>query len=258
MIASSSARSASSSSPVRRSAAPSRRKASALPGEAARISRACAAASARHPRAAAAPPGGAPRSPCRSLRSPSRAQPRGAVSGRQARPFFACRPNMLDSWTCSADGRGGTRFGFRSSARCRGAKLAAAAALLLAAGAIYCFAYTLFQGGLENPLVGLAWATANLLPWLAAFEIAKRQCPPPGGAARRDRGRRDGALPAARDRLRPRRSAGSRVRRGLSAPPPGAGRGAAPVPPGPRAGIAGKASPAHRRALPTLCPSNCP
>ena len=52
---------------------------------------------------------------------------------------------------------------------------AVASALLLAAGALYCFAYTLFQGGLENPLVGLAWAAANLLPWLAAFEIAKRR-----------------------------------------------------------------------------------
>ena len=55
--------------------------------------------------------------------------------------------------------------------------IAAASALLLAAGALYCFAYTSLQGDLENPLVGLAWAIANLLPWLAAFEIAKRNAP---------------------------------------------------------------------------------
>ncbi len=53
-------------------------------------------------------------------------------------------------------------------------RLAAAGLLVLAGGALYCFAYNFLQGRLESPLIGAAWATANLLPWLAAFELAKR------------------------------------------------------------------------------------
>lgn len=52
---------------------------------------------------------------------------------------------------------------------------AIAASLLLAAGAAYCLAYTLSQGLVESPLVPLGWGIANLLPWLAAFELAKRR-----------------------------------------------------------------------------------
>jgi hypothetical protein len=65
---------------------------------------------------------------------------------------------------------------------------AIAGSLLLAAGAAYCLAYTLSQGLVESPLVPLAWGIANLLPWLAAFELAKRgagergRAFPPSGA----------------------------------------------------------------------------
>jgi len=51
---------------------------------------------------------------------------------------------------------------------------AAAGLIVLAAGGAYCFTYTLLQGAVENPLVGAGWAAANLLPWLVAFEAAKR------------------------------------------------------------------------------------
>lgn len=61
------------------------------------------------------------------------------------------------------------------------ARVAAAGAAIVAGGALYCFGYTALQGDAENPLVAIAWATANLLPWLAAFELAKRT----PGAARR-------------------------------------------------------------------------
>ena len=53
-------------------------------------------------------------------------------------------------------------------------QLAAAGFVVLAGGGIYCTLYNLLQGRLESPLVGAAWASANLLPWLAAFELAKR------------------------------------------------------------------------------------
>ena len=65
---------------------------------------------------------------------------------------------------------------------------AIAGSLLLVAGAAYCLAYTLSQGLVESPLVPLAWGIANLLPWLAAFELAKRgagergRAFPPSGA----------------------------------------------------------------------------
>jgi DNA-binding LytR/AlgR family response regulator len=48
------------------------------------------------------------------------------------------------------------------------------AALLVAAGAIYCTAYTSLQGEWESPTEGALWALVNLLPWLAAFELGKR------------------------------------------------------------------------------------
>lgn len=63
---------------------------------------------------------------------------------------------------------------------------AIAATLLVAAGTLYCLAYTSAQGMVESPLVPLAWTLANLLPWLAAFELAKRSA-----------GERAGALPPA-------------------------------------------------------------
>ncbi len=46
--------------------------------------------------------------------------------------------------------------------------------VLVGGGALYCTAYTLFQGEWENPLSGAGWALVNLLPWLAAFELGKR------------------------------------------------------------------------------------
>ena len=49
-----------------------------------------------------------------------------------------------------------------------------AGTLLVAAGALYCLAYTWSQGVSEHPAEGLAWTAANLLPWLAALELAKR------------------------------------------------------------------------------------
>ena len=53
--------------------------------------------------------------------------------------------------------------------------VAAAAAIIAAAGSGYCLAYNALQGELENPVVGLAWSLANLCPWLAAFELIKRR-----------------------------------------------------------------------------------
>lgn len=58
-----------------------------------------------------------------------------------------------------------------------GRESAIAAVLLFAAGAAYCLAFTFSQGLSESPLVPLAWTAANLLPWLAAFELAKRSSP---------------------------------------------------------------------------------
>ena len=49
-----------------------------------------------------------------------------------------------------------------------------AVALLFAAGAAYCLGYTLSQGLTESPLAPMGWTAANLLPWLIAFELAKR------------------------------------------------------------------------------------
>ena len=51
---------------------------------------------------------------------------------------------------------------------------AAAGLAILVFGGAYCFVHTMLQGYAESPIVGAAWAMANLLPWLAAFELAKR------------------------------------------------------------------------------------
>jgi hypothetical protein len=40
--------------------------------------------------------------------------------------------------------------------------------------ALYCVSYAAFDGRSESPLEAIAWAVVNVLPWLAAFEIAKR------------------------------------------------------------------------------------
>ena len=47
-------------------------------------------------------------------------------------------------------------------------------AAIVGGGALYCLGYNSLQGNPENPMDAIAWATANLLPWLAAFELAKR------------------------------------------------------------------------------------
>ena len=49
-----------------------------------------------------------------------------------------------------------------------------AGALLAGGGALYCLAYTWSQGIAEHPSAAIGWTTANLLPWLAALELAKR------------------------------------------------------------------------------------
>lgn len=60
-------------------------------------------------------------------------------------------------------------------------RIAGAGIVVVAGGAAYCFAYNSLQGEIENPLVGAAWSIANLLPWLGAFELAKRlSLPEPG------------------------------------------------------------------------------
>jgi DNA-binding LytR/AlgR family response regulator len=59
----------------------------------------------------------------------------------------------------------------------------AAAFAVIAAIAIYCLSYTAFAGRAESPLDAIGWAVVNVLPWLAAFEIAKRVSRPAGKAA---------------------------------------------------------------------------
>jgi hypothetical protein len=54
--------------------------------------------------------------------------------------------------------------------------------LVLAGGGLYCSLYNALQGRAESPLVGMAWAAVNLLPWLAAFEIGKRVGQDPAGS----------------------------------------------------------------------------
>lgn len=45
---------------------------------------------------------------------------------------------------------------------------------ILVAVTTYCLAYTALMGGAESAAEAAAWAVANVLPWLAAFEWAKR------------------------------------------------------------------------------------
>ena len=64
------------------------------------------------------------------------------------------------------------------------AALAAAGTALVLAGGAYCSAYTWTQGEYESPLVGAAWAAANMLPWLLAWEAGKRLLGGPGAGWR--------------------------------------------------------------------------
>lgn len=59
----------------------------------------------------------------------------------------------------------------------------AAGSAAMAAIAIYCLFYTALAGRAESPLEAIAWAVINVLPWLAAFEIAKRLPSAAGKAA---------------------------------------------------------------------------
>ena len=54
---------------------------------------------------------------------------------------------------------------------------------IVAAIAVYCLAYTALAGRTESPLDAIAWAVVNVLPWLAAFEAAKRVSRPAGKAS---------------------------------------------------------------------------
>lgn len=61
------------------------------------------------------------------------------------------------------------------------------AALLIAgtvaAVAAYCLAYTALAGGSETLGEALLWAVVNILPWIAAFELAKRAATLPAKSA---------------------------------------------------------------------------
>jgi hypothetical protein len=54
-------------------------------------------------------------------------------------------------------------------------------ALVALGGGLYCSLYNLLQGTPESPVMGTVWAIANLVTWLAAFEISKRVNYEPGG-----------------------------------------------------------------------------
>jgi hypothetical protein len=58
-----------------------------------------------------------------------------------------------------------------------------AAAAVMVAIALYCLSYAAFAGRAESPLEAIAWAVTNVLPWLAAFEIAKHFPRPAGKSA---------------------------------------------------------------------------
>ena len=60
----------------------------------------------------------------------------------------------------------------REPLRPRQAGLLMAGALV--AVALYCLAYSALAGVAESPIEALLWAAANVLPWLAAFELGKR------------------------------------------------------------------------------------
>jgi hypothetical protein len=61
--------------------------------------------------------------------------------------------------------------------------------VLLVGGGLYCSAYNALQGRAESVLVGAGWAAVNLLPWFAAFEIAKHVTQDPAGSWSAARGR---------------------------------------------------------------------
>lgn len=58
-----------------------------------------------------------------------------------------------------------------------------AALAAVAAVTFYCLAYTALSGRSESALDAAAWALANVLPWLVAFELAKRMPEAAGKAA---------------------------------------------------------------------------
>ena len=58
-----------------------------------------------------------------------------------------------------------------------------AAVAAMAAIALYCLSYATLAGRAESPLEAIAWAVVNVLPWLAAFEIAKHVPRPAGKTA---------------------------------------------------------------------------
>lgn len=53
-------------------------------------------------------------------------------------------------------------------------QLVVAAAATVAVVTVYCLSYATLSGRAESPFDAAAWALANVLPWLAAFELAKR------------------------------------------------------------------------------------
>ena len=61
--------------------------------------------------------------------------------------------------------------------------LAMVSLVLVAAVTLYCLSYTALAGEAESPLQGIVWAVVNILPWLAAFEAAKRTGSAAGKAA---------------------------------------------------------------------------
>jgi DNA-binding LytR/AlgR family response regulator len=56
----------------------------------------------------------------------------------------------------------------------RPAQAALVALALVAAVMVYCLIYTALAGRSESAFEAAAWALVNVLPWLAAFEFAKR------------------------------------------------------------------------------------
>jgi DNA-binding LytR/AlgR family response regulator len=56
----------------------------------------------------------------------------------------------------------------------RPVQVAAIALALVVSVIVYCLAYTALAGRSESPLEAAVWALVNVLPWLAAFEFAKR------------------------------------------------------------------------------------
>jgi len=63
------------------------------------------------------------------------------------------------------------------------ARLALATILIAAAVVAYCLAYTAYSGRRESVGEALVWTLVNVLPWVAAFEAAKRAASLPSKAA---------------------------------------------------------------------------